>query len=186
MNYVYVLTSVLSFYANYLGLSFSLLHHYYHTKVASKEQWKIQPERDGVPYMKRPKLHLVYWFINTLLGAVNSVITYHFTVMNQNAEKDIYAQLTTVLYLHTVHTIFSYFWHRTMHIPFIYKRLHKVHHFYKSPMPLDDLFFHPLEYGIYGMCLMIPLFTMELTSMEIILYLTPIGITGLYFIINIG
>lgn len=28
---------------------------------------------------------------------------------------------------------------RLMHVPFVYVRLHKYHHFYKSPEPFDDL-----------------------------------------------
>lgn len=28
---------------------------------------------------------------------------------------------------------------RLMHLPYVYKRLHKYHHYYKSPEPFDDL-----------------------------------------------
>eukprot|EP00835_Amoeboradix_gromovi_P007100 NODE_1061_length_1608_cov_0.273691.p1 type:complete len:241 gc:universal NODE_1061_length_1608_cov_0.273691:1386-664(-) len=179
MNYSYVLTSVVSFYANYIGISISLLHYYYNKRWSTRQEWKIQPEKLGLDIWERPRIHLVYWFINTLLGALNGIITYHFTMKNRFLQKDMNTQLTNVFYLHAAHTVFSYFWHRALHIPVLYKTFHKVHHHYKSPRPFDDLFFHPFEYGLYGWILVSPLFLIDLTPLEIILYLTPLGITGM-------
>ena len=39
----------------------------------------------------------------------------------------------------------EYAWHRAMHTPALYKRMHKYHHHYKSPRPWDDLFISPAE-----------------------------------------
>ena len=37
-----------------------------------------------------------------------------------------------------------------MHLPWFYKRFHKMHHHYKAPRPFDDLYIHPLEsFGYY-------------------------------------
>jgi sterol desaturase/sphingolipid hydroxylase (fatty acid hydroxylase superfamily) len=44
-----------------------------------------------------------------------------------------------------IENVLEYYWHRTMHLPVMYKRFHKIHHFYKSPEPFDDMLIHPLE-----------------------------------------
>ena len=179
LNSTYAATAVLSFYTNYIGLSMALLHYYYNKNWNNRSEWKIQPEKLAMDIWSRPRLHLGYWFINTILGACNAIITYHITMRNQFVQKDVYTQICNILYLHVGHTIMSYFWHRAMHLPMLYKNLHKVHHHYKVPQLFDDLFFHPVEYGVYGMLLMAPLFMFELTPFEIAAYLGPLGITGL-------
>jgi sterol desaturase/sphingolipid hydroxylase (fatty acid hydroxylase superfamily) len=47
-------------------------------------------------------------------------------------------------------SVAEYYWHRLMHWPPCYRRLHKLHHHYKSPSPFDDLFIHPLEAAGYA------------------------------------
>eukprot|EP00834_Sanchytrium_tribonematis_P002631 NODE_85_length_22232_cov_1.318619.p15 type:complete len:185 gc:universal NODE_85_length_22232_cov_1.318619:10745-11299(+) len=183
MNWLYVATSVISFYANYIGLSVVLVYYYYIKNWDRREWWKIQPEKLPIDVRNRPKSHLIYWFINTLFGASNAVISYHITMKNQYIQRDIYQQISNVILLHAAHTIFSYFWHRALHIPILYKNFHKIHHHYKSPMPFDDLFFHPVEYAVYGWFLLIPLFLFNLTPLEIILYLTPLGLLGMYILL---
>ena len=156
-----------------------MLYYYYKRHWSSRQEWKIQPSRLATDIWSRPRIHLLYWFINTMFGAFNAAVTYHVTMQNQYIQKDLHTQLKNVVYLHVLHTILSYFWHRAMHIPMLYKHLHKVHHHYKSPQPFDDLFFHPLEYGTYGLLLLVPLFMFSLTPLEIILYLSPLGIFGM-------
>ena len=42
---------------------------------------------------------------------------------------------------------FFYFLHRSMHEnKYIYKKIHKIHHRANSPMPIDYLYVHPLEW----------------------------------------
>jgi lathosterol oxidase len=42
-------------------------------------------------------------------------------------------------------SVWEYYWHRFMHVPVVYRRFHKHHHFYKAPSPFDDMFIAPLE-----------------------------------------
>jgi sterol desaturase/sphingolipid hydroxylase (fatty acid hydroxylase superfamily) len=36
------------------------------------------------------------------------------------------------------------------HLPWFYRNMHKLHHYYKSPQPFDDMMIHPLEgFGYY-------------------------------------
>ena len=53
----------------------------------------------------------------------------------------------------TWQSVLEYYWHRAMHLPAVYAKLHKFHHHYKSPQPWDDLFIHPLE--SFGYCLIL-------------------------------
>ena len=47
-------------------------------------------------------------------------------------------------------SVLEYYWHRVMHFPFFYRRMHKMHHHYKSPAVWDDLFIDPREaFGYY-------------------------------------
>mmetsp|Transcript_58651 Transcript_58651/g.178868 ORF Transcript_58651/g.178868 Transcript_58651/m.178868 type:complete len:267 (-) Transcript_58651:129-929(-) len=44
-------------------------------------------------------------------------------------------------------TEFMFFWsHRTLHSPFLYREIHKVHHEVKAPFGLCAIYFHPLEH----------------------------------------
>ena len=54
------------------------------------------------------------------------------------------AAVTTVLAI-LWQSIVEYYWHRLMHVPFMYKRFHKIHHSNTSPEPFDDMVIHPLE-----------------------------------------
>lgn len=53
--------------------------------------------------------------------------------------------------------VWEYYWHRLMHVPSIYRRFHKHHHFYKAPSPFDDMMIAPLEVS--------PLFPIFLTPL---------------------
>lgn len=52
--------------------------------------------------------------------------------------------------------ILFYIFHRTMHIPFLYKNIHKVHHKYKETFALVNHYLHPLETIIFFFPAIIP------------------------------
>ena len=41
-----------------------------------------------------------------------------------------------------------YYSHRFLHLPFIYKHIHKLHHKYNAPISITALYAHPIEYII--------------------------------------
>lgn len=82
--------------------------------------------------------------------------------------------LLGILYENTV----EYYWHRMLHSKYLYARFHKIHHYYKSPRPFDDLYIHPLEAFIYYSILYAPpfLFTMHVHAFTI--YMIIMGVLG--------
>ncbi len=71
--------------------------------------------------------------------------------------------------------VVEYYWHRAMHLPFFYKRFHKIHHHFKSPEPFDDLYVHPLEVAGYYVILYSPAFV---TSPSVAGYAAYMAIMG--------
>ena len=45
-----------------------------------------------------------------------------------------------------------YLLHRALHIPYLYKTIHKIHHTYQAPFGLVASYAHPLEILILGFC----------------------------------
>jgi lathosterol oxidase len=44
-----------------------------------------------------------------------------------------------------IHDIYFYFTHRLLHVPFLYKKVHTIHHKSTNPNPWTAFSFHPLE-----------------------------------------
>ena len=77
-------------------------------------------------------------------------------------------------------SVLEYYWHRAMHAPRLYKRLHKYHHHYKSPRPFDDLFIHPLEAAGYCAILYSSAFVCgEVPIASFLAYMAIMGVCGI-------
>ncbi|CAM9923730.1 unnamed protein product [Sphacelaria rigidula] len=74
--------------------------------------------------------------------------------------------------------VWEYYWHRLMHQPMFYARLHKYHHFYKSPEPFDDLMIHPLEAFGYYVLLYSPPFLFRMPLASFAAYMAVCGTCG--------
>src|SRR5690349_21737296 len=75
--------------------------------------------------------------------------------------------------------VLEYYWHRLLHTPIMYKRFHKVHHYYKSPEPFDDMYIHPLESFAYYMILFSPALVITMHYSCFLVYMAVCGITGI-------
>ena len=67
---------------------------------------------------------------------------------------------------------------RFMHLRPVYGRLHKFHHFYKSPEPFDDLMIHPLEAFGYYVQLYSPPFLIAMPLSSFLMYMAVCGVCG--------
>ena len=79
----------------------------------------------------------------------------------------------------TWQSVLEYYWHRAMHLPRVYRAMHKFHHHYKSPQPWDDLFIHPAESFGYCVILYSPAFCVpSLPVASFLLYMSIMGVCG--------
>lgn len=70
-------------------------------------------------------------------------------------------------------------WHRTLHLPGLYRNIHWLHHHYKAPEPFDDMLIHPIEaIGYYGL-LFAPAFMMPMPVSTFSAYIAIIGVFGI-------
>lgn len=44
--------------------------------------------------------------------------------------------------------VLFYYSHRILHIPYLYKRIHKIHHRWTSPMSISTTYCHPIEHFV--------------------------------------
>jgi len=72
----------------------------------------------------------------------------------------------------------EYYWHRLQHLPWFYGHFHKLHHFYQSPQPFDDLMIHPVEAFGYYCILYSPAFLIPQPLLSFLLYMTVMGLCG--------
>jgi len=56
--------------------------------------------------------------------------------------------LNLVVHAFVVDTVF-YFTHRLIHYPYLYKRIHKIHHRFKAPTSVASMYAHPIEF-VFG------------------------------------
>jgi sterol desaturase/sphingolipid hydroxylase (fatty acid hydroxylase superfamily) len=116
--------------------------------------------------------------INALLFAVAASIT---TIMWQKGYTKVYTDTglygwwylpVSLIILMLVHETYYYWVHRWMHIPSVYKRVHKVHHDSKIVSPFTAFSFHPLEGLLQAIFLPIMLLLLPVHYYIIIVQLT--------------
>ena len=154
--------------------------YYYLNNMDSISDWKID-----IKHNINEETHKYHWFIipcNLLTGVFllgyyvesminNNTLVYFEYVSILNV---IIGFILSVLY----QCIIEYYWHRILHFPFFYKNFHKMHHYYKSPKPFDDVMIHPMEATVYyywswGVISWIPMH-----YYSFMLYMAWIGLTG--------
>jgi len=76
-------------------------------------------------------------------------------------------------------SVLEYYWHRAMHMDWLYSRVHKFHHFYKEPEPFDDMFIYPPEAFGYYCILYSPAFFFRTHYTVFVLYMILMGMCGI-------
>lgn len=87
----------------------------------------------------------------------------------------------SVVLMFVLHDLYFYVTHRLMHHPWVFRRMHKLHHLSRNPTPLAAFSFHPLEavveYGIFAIFVFfVPMH--PLATMIWLLGMTVINIYG--------
>lgn len=142
-------------YCRYNIFSTLLQYYYYAKKGNESETWKIQPNKKEhlndykwwLPcldiYAQKSKRGPNYSLFCTINICVASSFAALATELCIRGYSKMYWEIDEKgwLYYLTYSTIIpivyenvaEYYWHRLMHVPYFYKRLHKIHHYFKSP-----------------------------------------------------
>lgn len=172
---------------------------FYYSRSTNKEikSWKIQSNNgnDSIGNLwlfpllsNKPNRGTNHWLIATLnlfIASCFAFFTAEFSVRGLNKMKfdsiNEYGLIQVILNLITAVTsqsIIEYYWHRMMHLPFFYKNFHKIHHYYKSPEPWDDMYIHPIEAFGYYCILYSPPFIFNTHIISFLIYMMIMGICG--------
>jgi sterol desaturase/sphingolipid hydroxylase (fatty acid hydroxylase superfamily) len=176
---------------------------FYKSKVSESSNWKIQSKRGNIgscasttwlplmellgiePKPNRASDHAIFASINlffacTFAGAVASSAYDGRTMLVFNVADG--GGLMGILFWTSCavfwQSVIEYYWHRLLHLPFLYKRFHKVHHHYTAPEPFDDMYIHPLEAFGYYCILYSPPFIMPLHIAGFVIYMAIMGTCG--------
>lgn len=119
---------------------------------------KIQPEK--YPTKKdfvKSTLDILYSFSTVILPmlCVGGIIFPIFGITRDGPLPTPQTVLIQIIYFFLVEDYMNYWIHRWLHLPWLYKHIHSVHHEYNSPFSLVAAYAHPIEVILLG----IPTFT---------------------------
>lgn len=77
------------------------------------------------------------------------------------------------------HEIYFYFTHRWMHHPFVYKKVHHIHHKSLRPSPWASFSFHPIESVLESLILPLLVLVIPVHPVIFILYLTAMTVSAI-------
>lgn len=120
--------------------------------------FKLQKSSDSAKIMSRKpanrkqiKKEITWSIVSSVIFAFVGAVTYflwdnNLTAIYLNpAEYGFWYLPVSLLIMMLIHETYYYWLHRAMHIPKIYKKVHKVHHQSLSPSPWTAFSFHPWE-----------------------------------------
>ena len=146
LEYVLIFFAVLLL--RYFATAGTFYAYYYRLQKSSSSD-RIMSRRPAK--RKQIKKEIFWSIISSVIFAFVGAITYflwndNLTAIYLNpAEYGFWYLPLSLLIMMLIHETYYYWLHRAMHIPQIYKRVHKVHHQSLSPSPWTAFSFHPWE-----------------------------------------
>lgn len=141
----------------------ALLHRAFHGRRRDEAPtWKHQPKKFQRREQIKTKLPLVILngvIINSALGvALHLSLTGQTTAwLTFDGPYGVATAVATPFLCGIWYHLSLYYFHRSMHHPFLFKRFHHLHHKFKAPMFLDALYEHPFEAAYGGFVISFPL-----------------------------
>ncbi|KAL4229152.1 hypothetical protein ACF0H5_012190 [Mactra antiquata] len=162
--HIYTIFAVLVSFSTFWGIGLSFDKYFYKNRKNQPESWKCQPDR----WLTRSNEwhEFILGSTNMFLGSVGSGFISCY-IMNGGQNK-LYTNISDYgwgYFLLSIPALFfyneaiSYYPHRFFHNPWLYKKVHKIHHRYGSPTLYSTTAMHPLEFLMYQTFLAIPVFT---------------------------
>lgn len=177
---VSVVTSLLIFY----GIGGALHFYFYHKRGHDSGVWKCQPKR-FLTYDNH-RHEIVAGTCNMVMCAILSGLlttylynggftTLYFNVTDRGVLYLVMSTAATFMFIEAA----SYYMHRLLHGPFLYKRIHKHHHRYHSPTAFASVAMHPVEVLTYQSILIVPMFIVPLHAVAYVFLLLYVYYFGM-------
>jgi sterol desaturase/sphingolipid hydroxylase (fatty acid hydroxylase superfamily) len=133
------------------------------------------------------KWSLITTFIFAVIGAATTVAWQKgYTAFYTDVDLYGYGYLfISLIILMLIHETYYYWIHRWMHLPKIFKAIHKVHHNSHIPSPWTAFSFHPIEGLLEGLILPLMLFVVPVHYITLLAYLTIMTISSVVNHLNI-
>ena len=141
--YLYI-TIILVFLINAFGYIYSYL--IVTRKIGSNKQIQPNANRD-LEYFKNHRFLFLFNVSILILFVFIGIYFFGDYIISLNSELTILNIILQLFIILIFDDTFFYFLHRLMHEnKFIYKKIHKIHHRANSPIPIDYIYVHPLEW----------------------------------------
>jgi len=141
--YLYI-TIILVFLINAFGYIYSYL--IVTRKIGSNKQIQPNSNRD-LEYFKNHRFLFLFNVSILILFVFIGIYFFGDYIISLNSELTILNIILQLFIILIFDDTFFYFLHRLMHEnKFIYKKIHKIHHRANSPIPIDYIYVHPLEW----------------------------------------
>ena len=166
----------------FLGIGGAIHYYFYHLKRADNASWKMQPNRFLSDRLARHAALLGTFNLNLAAGTYGLLA---WGVMEHGWGQIYWSfsdyPLDWAFLLVVISFIFieaaAYYLHAWGHSPFIYKHIHKIHHYYSAPTYFSISAMHPLEWIAHSAYIVLPAF---LWPMHWSLYLFVVMVTFYY------
>lgn len=159
----YLLITLVGANTLFLGVGGGIHYYFYHLKRDQNAQWKMQPNRFLSKRLARHAAFLGIFNMN-LAAAAFGLLAY--AVLEQGFSKIYYdfadyslgwACLSVFLAFLFIEAC-AYYMHALSHRPWLYQRIHKIHHYYSTPTFFTISAMHPLEWIAHASYIVAPAF----------------------------
>lgn len=160
----------------YWSISYYFLANYYYRKQSTMNEWKCQPDR--TPSKKIIHRDFILGSFDLLmLSSLTAFFIYWLVLKGYtkiyfifNEHSILFTLLTSIFYILLLDL--SLYWaHRLFHLPFLFRKIHYLHHRTGAPVALTAFAMHPLEALTYHFLTFLPFFILPLYFLSAIIIL---------------
>lgn len=137
-------------------VAYFLTYLYFHLldKVPSLRSYKIQPDKSNTPplirncFLKVMRNHLL--IVLPIIFVTHPVFDLMGTTHSVESLPDFGTIALHIVFFVLVEDLVFYIGHRLLHLPYLYKNIHSVHHEHAAPFGLAAEYAHPIEVIFLG------------------------------------